>query len=270
MNKERQQVASVLVNLARNAGTSGSRYTYMEAARAINNMTEKGFLRHVKLGDWENLKGFGPSIALSIEQYLSKGRVSKTINTPSGRKGRLIIRPGVMLDDGSSRRRKRVPRDKYKAIARVLAMHLKRENVQYEYVGSWRRKEPQIANLDVLVDDRHTVENYVAMLDTHTKLNVKVMSFKEDRVDTVLTYDGEKYKVTLFLGNKRSWGSYVLAHTGSPNFNIFMRTTALGLELRLNKEGLYRGSKKIAGATEELIFKKLKMKFIPATKRNFD
>jgi DNA polymerase (family 10) len=62
---------------------------------------------------------------------------------------------------------------------------------------------------------------------------------------------------------KRSYGSALQYFTGSKEHNIVTRKIAIDKGLKLSEYGLFRGSRMIAGETEEEIYKKLGMDRMP-------
>ncbi len=62
---------------------------------------------------------------------------------------------------------------------------------------------------------------------------------------------------------KQSYGAALLYFTGSKAHNIALRALANGHGWKLNEYGLFSGKRRIAGATEEEIYKKLGLVFIP-------
>lgn len=66
------------------------------------------------------------------------------------------------------------------------------------------------------------------------------------------------------------WGAMLMHATGSGQHNVEMRKRAIGLGYKLNEYGLFYASTQelVASQTEEEIFEKLGMSFIPPEKRN--
>ena len=71
------------------------------------------------------------------------------------------------------------------------------------------------------------------------------------------------FDVDLRAVPKKSYGSALQYFTGSKEHNIVTRKIAINLGLKLNEYGLFKGSKMIAGETEEEIYKILGMQWIP-------
>ena len=62
---------------------------------------------------------------------------------------------------------------------------------------------------------------------------------------------------------EQSWGAALLYFTGSKAHNIALRGVAGERGWKLNEYGLFSGKRRIAGATEEEIYEKLGLAFIP-------
>ncbi|HZW58534.1 MAG TPA: DNA polymerase/3'-5' exonuclease PolX [Nitrososphaerales archaeon] len=62
---------------------------------------------------------------------------------------------------------------------------------------------------------------------------------------------------------KESFGAALQYFTGSKDHNIALRRIAQEKRLKLNEYGLFRGNKMIAGSTEEEIYEKLSLQWIP-------
>jgi DNA polymerase (family 10) len=62
---------------------------------------------------------------------------------------------------------------------------------------------------------------------------------------------------------EKSFGSALQYFTGSTDHNIALRRIARQKDFRLNEYGLFAGSRQIAGRTEEEIYEKLELRWIP-------
>ncbi|MDP2864189.1 MAG: PHP domain-containing protein, partial [bacterium] len=75
------------------------------------------------------------------------------------------------------------------------------------------------------------------------------------------------FDVDIRVVPKKSYGSALQYFTGSKEHNIVTRKIAMDKGLKLSEYGLFRGSKMIAGGTEEDIYKFLGMQWIPPEMR---
>jgi DNA polymerase (family X) len=62
---------------------------------------------------------------------------------------------------------------------------------------------------------------------------------------------------------EQNYGAALLYFTGSKAHNISLRSLANERDWKLNEYGLFSGKRRIAGATEEEVYKKLGLAFIP-------
>ena len=70
-------------------------------------------------------------------------------------------------------------------------------------------------------------------------------------------------QVDLEILDPGSWGAGLQYFTGSKDHNVHLRGMAVDRGLKLNEYGLFRGEEKLAGATEEEVYKGLGLPWIP-------
>jgi DNA polymerase (family 10) len=131
-----------------------------------------------------------------------------------------------------------------------------------EVAGSYRRRRETIGDLDVLATAAHperVIERFVAYPEV-----VKVVSRGETRV-TVQLRGG--LQVDLRVVEPAAYGAALMYFTGSKAHNVELRQIAQDKKYKLNEYGLYRGTRRIAGKTEEEIYAKLGLDWIPAELR---
>ena len=73
----------------------------------------------------------------------------------------------------------------------------------------------------------------------------------------------EGFDMDLRVVPKRSYGAALQYFTGSKEHNIVTRRLAIDRGLKLSEYGLFRGKKRLAGETEEGVYQKLGMEWIP-------
>ncbi len=129
---------------------------------------------------------------------------------------------------------------------------------QSEVVGSFRRGKETVGDLDILLNtaDREAVaDRFVAY----------------DAVDRVLGRGSEKISVRLTTGlqidvrffEEESFGSALIYFTGSKAHNIALRRRAQSRDWKLNEYGLFKNDNRLAGATEESVYHRLNLPWIP-------
>jgi len=126
-----------------------------------------------------------------------------------------------------------------------------------EIAGSYRRRKETVGDLDILViaKDYPKVSEYF----------IKYPKVKE-------VYSAGLTRSTVFLENNlqidlravsmESYGAALHYFTGSKAHNIEIRKIAVEKGLKVNEYGVYKGAKKIAGKTEEEIYKAVGLCYI--------
>ena len=132
--------------------------------------------------------------------------------------------------------------------------HVKR----LELVGSLRRMQETIGDLDMLAisdDTADTLRRFVSL----------------PQVQSVYTHGDHNALVRLVTGMDadlwvlpvESYGAALIAWTGSKAHNVHLRTLAKRKHFMLDDYGLFKGTHRVAGATEEDVYRKLGMRWIP-------
>ena len=133
--------------------------------------------------------------------------------------------------------------------------------------GSLRRGKETVGDLDLLLTlaDGYTAQKHIDALAEHI--------LKYPRIDQVLAHGENKVSFTLDSGlqvdvrllDKNSFGAALLYFTGSREHNVTLRGRANDMGYTLNEYALatLKAEKRVAGRTEEEIYAKLKLDFIP-------
>jgi len=124
--------------------------------------------------------------------------------------------------------------------------------------GSYRRRRDTVGDLDVVVTakDGATVGNKLVGYENVAQ----VLAHGPTRTTVVLR---SGLQVDVRAVPEQSYGAALLYFTGSQEHNIALRGLAVGRGWKLNEYGLFSGRRRIAGLTEEEIYKKLGLAFIP-------
>ena len=156
------------------------------------------------------------------------------------------------------------------AAAAAVVAHIEKVGKEVESVtpaGSLRRGKETVGDLDLLVTlaDGHTSQKHVDALAQH------ILAFPD--IDQTLAHGENKVSFTLENGlqvdvrmlEKENFGAALLYFTGSKEHNVALRGRANDMGLTLNEYALatLKGEKRVAGRTEEEIYAKLKLDFIP-------
>lgn len=160
----------------------------------------------------------------------------------------------------------RLPYSSVYQIAKKIVDELKKykEVQRVEMVGSLRRKENTIGDIDILAISK----NPTKVMEAFVKLPfVKKVIAKGSKKSVVILKNGMQADLRVF--DKKSFGAAMQYFTGNKMHNIELRRIAIKKGYMLNEYGLFdRKTKKlIAGETEEEIYNKLGLKYIPPEKR---
>jgi DNA polymerase (family 10) len=124
--------------------------------------------------------------------------------------------------------------------------------------GSYRRRRDTVGDLDILVTSKHGAA-----------VGDKLVGY--DNVAEVLAHGETRTTVKLRSGIQvdlravpdASYGAALLYFTGSKAHDIALRGIANDHKWKLNEYGLFAGKRRIAGASEEEVYKKLGLAYIP-------
>jgi len=181
----------------------------------------------IKTGRLRELRGFGPGIEKKLLGALEKPQPAKRFKLSVA-----------------------------EAEAEALVAFL-RGSGRVVVAGSYRRRRDTIGDLDVLV----TAKNGAAVGNRLVGYeNVAQVAAHGPTRTTVMLRSG--LQVDVRAVPEESYGAALLYFTGSKAHNIALRGLANQHGWKLNEYGLFSGKRRIAGATEEEVYAKLKLAFI--------
>jgi DNA polymerase (family 10) len=128
--------------------------------------------------------------------------------------------------------------------------------------GSIRRMKETIGDIDYLVaanDPKRVIDFFVKMPEVQEILG---MGQAKAFVKLASGIDAD-----LLVVPEGSWGTALQYFTGSKEHSVQLRKIAISKGLRLNEWGVFKGDKRIAGATEEEVYKTLGLQWIPPEMR---
>jgi DNA polymerase (family 10) len=128
--------------------------------------------------------------------------------------------------------------------------------------GSIRRMKETIGDIDYLVaanDPKQVIDFFVKMPEVQEILG---MGQAKAFVKLASGIDAD-----LLVVPEESWGAALQYFTGSKEHSVQLRKIAISKGLRLNEWGVFKGDKRIAGATEEEVYKILGLQWIPPEMR---
>jgi DNA polymerase (family 10) len=188
--------------------------------------------RVLRNGRLPELKGFGPVSAKKLLAALEKPREQKRF--------KLAVA---------------------EAEAEALTAYL-RGSGRIAVAGSLRRRRETVGDIDILVTakDGAAVGGRLAAYDSVAE----VLAHGPTRTTVVLR---SGIHVDVRAVPDESYGAALMYFTGSQSHNILLRGLANERGWKLNEYGLFSGKRRIAGATEEEVYKKLGLAYIPPEMR---
>jgi DNA polymerase IV len=160
----------------------------------------------------------------------------------------------------------KIPRKTIDDLVKSLNDDLKDVTEKMEAAGSYRRGKKESGDIDIVI-----VCNDIDAV-------IKRIKSRPDYIDTVVSGNerftwlckgshGLIMQVDILNVPEKSWVYAMLYFTGSVYFNEYMRGAARSAGLKLNQHGLYHDGIPIACDTEEKIFEKIGIKFVPYDRR---
>ena len=218
--------------------------------------------------DLLRIPGLGPKKA---KQFYDKLRVKSVDELEDViRKGKLTGLPGIqkkteenilrgiaLIKRGTERR----PLGRVLPLADDIVRRMKEAAPvdKIEVAGSIRRMKETVKDIDILT----TSKKPEVVMDVFVKLpHVSRVLAHGPTKSSVITEDG--IQVDLRVVEEDSFGAALQYFTGSKQHNIKLREMAVRSGLKLNEYGAFKepGEKKIAGNTEEEMYKVLKLPYI--------
>jgi DNA polymerase (family 10) len=127
-----------------------------------------------------------------------------------------------------------------------------------EIAGSIRRRRETVGDADLLAVARRAT----AVMDAFVALpEVERVLGRGPTRSSVRLRTG--FQVDLRVVPAESFGAALVYFTGSKAHNVSLRQLAIGKGLKLNEYGLFRGTRRIAGRTEEEVYARLGLAFVP-------
>ncbi len=129
---------------------------------------------------------------------------------------------------------------------------------QVTVAGSFRRMRETVGDLDILVTaapDSPVMQRFIAYDEV-----AEVFSAGETRASILLKCG---MQVDLRVVALQSYGAALHYFTGSKAHNIAIRRIAQQLGLKVNEYGVFRGTQRIAGDSEESVYRAVGLPYIP-------
>jgi DNA polymerase (family 10) len=128
------------------------------------------------------------------------------------------------------------------------------------FAGSLRRRRSTIGDLDLLAGA--AAKDHAQILEAFTKLpHVATVNDHGGTKASIIAHNGMQVDLRVLL--PKSWGCALVYFTGSKDHNVIVRGMAQQLGLSLNEYRFAKGKKEIFCETEEEVYKRVGLDWIP-------
>lgn len=224
-----RKLPAILTQLMRLEGLGPKRVKMLHEELHVNNLDD--LKRVIASKEIEKLRGFGKKLVAKINAAIGHAaRYAKTT--------RLF--------------------DAWR-VAQLIESHLNSSNDIHNVAiaGSFRRRKEIVGDLDVLVSAKNNINAIRHFLDFDQTAQILAQGKTRAAIRLI-----SGMQVDLRVVHKNAFGAALLYFTGSKDHNVALRKIALSKKLKLNEYGLFRGTKSIAGRTEQEVYQALSMPYI--------
>lgn len=173
-----------------------------------------------------------------------------------GEKKAVNIKKGIDLyKEGKSR----IPMGLALPVVSEITSALKTVTKKISPAGSLRRMKETVGDIDILAADDNG-EKILETFVTHPSVK-NVIARGSTKASVIVNFNN--LQVDIRVVDEDCWGAALVYFTGSKAHNVKIRGLAKDKNLKINEYGVFRGEKKVAGKTEEEVYKVLGMKWIP-------
>ncbi|HXQ28882.1 MAG TPA: DNA polymerase/3'-5' exonuclease PolX [Gemmatimonadales bacterium] len=224
------KLPSGLLDLLRIPGLGPKRVKLLYSSLKIRSAAD--LAKALAAGRVGKLKGFGPKMVEKIQAGLPQAHVGEQ---------------RLLLHDAETE-------------AQAIEAHLETGGglSAIAVAGSFRRRRETVGDLDVLVtcaDRTAVMQRFVTYPDA-----AEVLAHGDTR-STIRLRGG--LQVDLRAVEPAAYGAALQYFTGSKAHNVELRQLAQSKNLKLNEYGLFKGTRRVAGTTEEEIYAALGLDWIP-------
>ena len=156
----------------------------------------------------------------------------------------------------------RMLQDKAMEVAEEIVSYLKKNAPvdRLDYVGSLRRMKETIGDIDILAVSKSGQK----VMDVFTKMDGVKSVLAKGTTRSSVVLEEDNIQVDIRVVPESSYAAALIYFTGSKAHNIALRKVAISKRWKLSEYGLFtRQGKKIPFRTEEALYKKLGLSFIP-------
>ena len=239
------------------------------------------FIKTNKIKDYENLKkecpidieemtaieGLGPKKLLALYKNLGIKNLIQLEKAAKGGKLRNLEGFGLKTEFNILKGIEFIKKSKGRFLlgfilptVREIEKYLKKSKAaeKISIAGSVRRKKETIGDVDILIVSsrpKDVIEQFISMPEI-----VKIWAKGATKSSVRLK---EGFDVDLRVIKEESFGAALQYFTGNKDHNIKLRKIAIEKGWKLNEYGLFQNKRRIAGRSEESIYKKLGLQWIP-------
>ena len=220
LEKLRKQVPPGLEDLLHLPGLGPARVRQLRKELRITSLA--GLRSAIAKGKLQQLKGFGPKLEQRISESLANPVTGKrTLRTVAAQYARSLVEHLWQVDGVR----------------------------QIDIAGSYRRGLATVGDLDLLV----AASRPAAVMEAFTSYDevASVLAAGTTRASIRLA---SGLQVDLRIVPRASYGAALHYFTGSKAHNIHLRRLGQRKGLKINEYGVFKGKKRIAGATEKSVF----------------
>jgi DNA polymerase (family 10) len=219
------------------------------------------------LRDLMTVPGLGPKRAQTLHQRLKVGSIDDLRQAAEKHRIRRLRGFGTKTEQnilqalqGREETGRRILLAEAKVFADAVVRHLRQAPGvgQVEVAGSFRRRKETVGDLDLLATCRRAgpvmdrLAEYEAVAEVLARGNTKM---------TVRLRNG--LQMDLRVVPEASYGAALQYFTGSKEHSIQLRRRAVERGLKVNEYGVFRGTKRVAGRTEEDVYAAIGLPWIP-------
>jgi DNA polymerase (family 10) len=159
--------------------------------------------------------------------------------------------------------RERIPISEAVQISEKIVKYLKsyQDIKQVIPAGSLRRMKETVGDIDILatgIDGEKIIDYFIAYPYTE-----RVIASGDTKGSILVQTDRETRQIDLRILPQESFGAALQYFTGSKEHNIKLRRIAREKGLKINEYGVFQGKNRIAGRTEEEVYKAVGLPYIP-------
>ena len=306
INKEIIANLKIIQEYEKTLGNTFKSNSYLKAIKIIelypkniNNVSELS-----------NLKGIGEKILKKIEEYIINGKIKKIDEINDDEKYNLRFKLANIYGIGPSKidellkkinsfddlynnkellnkkqqiglmyyndLQKRIPYEEGKEHYDIIKKNINElsKNIEFDMVGSYRRKKKDLGDIDILIKDNNNIElnNLISILNKNNYIVENLANGKKKFMGICkLNEESTGRRIDILLCDNKHYYFTLLYFTGSYEFNIKMRKKALEKGYSLSEYGFTdintKELKSFNINSEEDIFKILDMKFVKPENR---